>query len=288
LHHLSPENYPAITEGTNKVHGWCFTYKDIDLAMPFLDELEGVDSVPPDYKRIQTRLYPKNNDSLATAGVDDGPPMTWVYVFQDKARCQARTPSATFLPEGVWLPRDNEDGCLERVVMEEQTLLVIKNQPLLAMGSTVEAVRAFLDTHIELRADDLETELRVVSHFFPCSGGGSTTEELRSNEVGVFLPPHACSALQQALEQQEATAGGASPLVCVSALQAGSYARYTYRGPYYGLDRAWDDFDAAISSTASTFEAVEGAPFFQIFANYGENTLAADLRTDLYVRCKGV
>ena len=93
---------------------------------------------------------------------------------------------------------------------------------------------------------------------------------------------------QQALEQQEATAGGASPLVCVSALQAGSYARYTYRGPYYGLDRAWDDFDAAISSTASTFEAVEGAPFFQIFANYGENTLAADLRTDLYVRCKGV
>lgn len=105
LHHLSPENYPAITEGIGRVHGWCFTYEDIDFAMPFLDELEGVDSDPPHYIRIKTQAFLKN----ASEGSDDSPPlMTWVYVFQDLARCAHV--SATLIPEGVWLPRDKDES----------------------------------------------------------------------------------------------------------------------------------------------------------------------------------
>ena len=253
--------------------------------MPFLDELEGVDCDPPDYKRIQTQLYPKNSDSSAVGQQDGSPLMTWAYVFQDKARCRASTSSATLLPDGVWLPREHGNGSLKRVEREAQSLLVIKNQPLLDMDKTVGAVRAFLHAHLELGAEELqpeaEAEQRVVAQFPPWLLPAHT----QPNEVGVVVPPHACSALQLALEQQQQPSAGL-PTVSASALQAGSYAQYTYRGPYYGLEQAWRDFGAAICAAGSTFEAVEGAECFQIFRNYGENTPTPDLRTDLYRRVK--
>ena len=271
--------------------------------MPFLDELEGVDSDPPDYKRIQTQLYPKHSSETdkekSAAGTDPSIPlMTWVYVFQDhEGRCQQTggSSSATFIPDGVWLPRDDENGCLVRVEMETQSLIVIQNQPLVAMDSSVEAVRAFLTSSRSLQdAQEWVATLQVVTRFPALSS--SLPRDEQQNDVGVIVPPHICSTfqhllsaehqhLQPQLQQGTATASVTSP-VTLSSLPAGSYVQYIYRGPYYGLTQAWADFSASIASADSTFEAVEGAPYFHIFVNYGENTLAADLRTDLYIRVK--
>jgi gamma-glutamylcyclotransferase (GGCT)/AIG2-like uncharacterized protein YtfP len=244
LYHLTPENYPAITDGSRRVNGWCFTYEDIERAMPFLDHLEGVDSDPPDYKRVQTLAYPKSNDK----GGDKPPPIpTWVYVYQDRVRCDAGE-SATLIEDGTWLPRDNENGCLERFEFDNKSLLVIKNQPLEDLDKSINKVREFIG---------------------------------KQHEVGVVVSESFGEVLKQyfLLHPNESD-------LCLSAIDAGTFVQCVYRGPYYGLSQAWSDFVTSLLSAEHDFEVVEGARCFQIFANYGENTLAADLRTDLFIRIK--
>lgn len=273
MYHLTPENYPAITDGSRRVNGWCFTYEDIERAMPFLDHLEGVDSDPPDYKRVQTLAYPKSNDK----GGDKPPPIpTWVYVYQDRVRCDAGE-SATLIEDGTWLPRDNENGCLERFEFDNKSLLVIKNQPLEDLDKSINKVREFI------KAQGGLTEMGfVVSQFPDTSKLSVVTDDVgKQHEVGVMVSESFGEVLKQyfLLHPNESD-------LCLSAIDAGTFVQCVYRGPYYGLSQAWSDFVTSLLSAEHDFEVVEGARCFQIFANYGENTLAADLRTDLFIRIK--
>jgi hypothetical protein len=97
--------------------------------------------------------------------------------------------------------------------------------------------------------------------------------------VGVLLTGGAKKCLEHL-----SAAGEEDREVIISTLREGSYVRRIYRGPYYGLQQAWADFVTSLCSAESEFQVVEGAPCFQIFSNYGESTLAADLRTDLFIR----
>ncbi|MEF2276888.1 gamma-glutamylcyclotransferase family protein [Deinococcus sp. YIM 134068] len=94
LLHLLPEAYPAIRPGgiTDEVRGYVLTYdpSDWETALPFLDELEGVDEVPPLYTREQV------NVTLEGGGVQ----AVWVYVYADTARL-AR-PGVIPIPSGDW------------------------------------------------------------------------------------------------------------------------------------------------------------------------------------------
>jgi gamma-glutamylcyclotransferase (GGCT)/AIG2-like uncharacterized protein YtfP/DNA gyrase inhibitor GyrI len=314
LYHLSPENYPAITEGTGRVNGWCFTYENMDLAMPFLDELEGVDSEPPDYKRIQTRAFLKQNPCDT-----DDIIMTWVYVFQDRVRCHAGTLSATLIPTGLWQPRVAEEvTTINRVQLGTQHLLVIENQPLSDTSQTVALVRSFLSAHASVSAvagvQDEEKERGQVVVQFPPLVTTAAAEQL--NQVGLVLHPTvwdthgatltaALDTLTVCQNKQKQTWEGEGEgvtssvasvnnsdisisSVMMSSLAAGSYAHSTYRGPYYGLPQAWADFHSLLASpnNHTSFEVLTNAPSFQVFADYEQNTLAADLQTDLYIRVK--
>ena len=95
LFHLHPENYPAILPGDGRVQGYLLTYKDMDTAMPFLDELEGTHFDPPLYERVVTTVQPH------------GVP-AYVYIYCDKSRCSL--PTATVVESGVWKPVTSEEG----------------------------------------------------------------------------------------------------------------------------------------------------------------------------------
>ncbi len=76
---LRPEGYPALfldAAGAD-VHGWLYRYttQSWPAALPFLDELEGLDLSPPLYRRVQ--------QSVLTAA---GPRRAWVYVYARQAR----------------------------------------------------------------------------------------------------------------------------------------------------------------------------------------------------------
>ncbi len=90
LYHLEPENYPALVKGKGRVQGWLYQYSDINAALPFLDELEGLDLDPPEYERVEAIAYPKEQK-------------VWVYLFLNQARLDEKT--AYKLESGLWLPQ---------------------------------------------------------------------------------------------------------------------------------------------------------------------------------------
>ena len=94
LYHLSPENYPALVGGDNRVYGWCYTYDDIGQALKVLDRLEGLHLDPPEYERVEAVCRPSG------AAV-------WVYLYLNRARLA----SAELVRSGVWTP-ESSDGVL--------------------------------------------------------------------------------------------------------------------------------------------------------------------------------
>ena len=70
LYHLSPENYPALVKGENRVHGWRYTYDDVEVALKVLDRLEGLHLTPPEYERVQAISQP-------------GDVAVWVYLLPE-------------------------------------------------------------------------------------------------------------------------------------------------------------------------------------------------------------
>lgn len=258
------------------MYGWCFTYEDIELALPFLDELEGVDSDPPDYKRIKTQVYIGNTADCCSS--DSTPLLTWVYVFQDLARCAQA--SATLIPLGVWLPRDLENGCLEPVDVAAKTIAVIRNIPLTDLKDTVQRVRGFIEGN-----SAVELGQQVVAQFPSLAHATGEVKEVQ-NELGVVVSTDAASALMQSLQYQTLECEGV--VLRFSEVMAGSYLRCIYRGPYYGLSQAWTDFATSLCSPDSNhnLRVDATAPCFHVHTNYGDNTLAADLRTDLYIKIR--
>ncbi|MBB5361202.1 gamma-glutamylcyclotransferase [Deinococcus humi] len=75
LLHLWPEAYPAVVpgDGEEAVRGFALTYAPTDwpLALPFLDELEGVAETPPLYTREQVTLTLEGGETLPA----------WVYLY---------------------------------------------------------------------------------------------------------------------------------------------------------------------------------------------------------------
>ncbi|SMB89001.1 gamma-glutamylcyclotransferase family protein [Deinococcus hopiensis] len=101
LLHLLPEAYPGVVPGApeDTVLGEVLTYApaDWDRALPFLDELEGVNDTPPLYIREQV-----------TVGLEGGRELSaWVYVYADTARLSR--PGVRPVPEGDWRMRKERD-----------------------------------------------------------------------------------------------------------------------------------------------------------------------------------
>lgn len=94
LVHLDPELYPAAVAGgaDDRVRGHALTYtpQSWAAALPFLDDLEGVEETPPLYRRVAVRLH------LDAGGELDA----WVYLYAQEDRL-AR-PGAVPLPGGDW------------------------------------------------------------------------------------------------------------------------------------------------------------------------------------------
>ena len=94
LLHLDPEQYPAAVPGgaTDRVRGYALTYtpQGWAAALPFLDDLEGVDESPPLYRRVAVRLH------LDTGGELDA----WVYLYAQQGRLAQ--PGALPVPGGDW------------------------------------------------------------------------------------------------------------------------------------------------------------------------------------------
>ncbi len=88
LYHLSPENYPALVRGGNRVYGWRYTYDDVAAALPVLDRLEGLHLSPPEYERVEAVSQP-------------GDVAVWVYLYLNRARLA----SAELVRSGVWTPK---------------------------------------------------------------------------------------------------------------------------------------------------------------------------------------
>ncbi|MCA9835354.1 MAG: gamma-glutamylcyclotransferase [Trueperaceae bacterium] len=99
LYHLEPENYPALVRGRGKVYGWLYTYTDIERALVYLDELEGLHLNPPEYERIEVEARPSGKK-------------VWVYLFLNQERLTVDT--AFKLEGGVWLPSDAATGHLPK------------------------------------------------------------------------------------------------------------------------------------------------------------------------------
>ncbi len=94
LLHLHPEAYPAVVPGEpgDAVHGHALTYPPTDwaVALPFLDELEGVDETPPLYLRQQVLVTVPDGSSLPA----------WVYLYA--LRDRLARPGARPVPGGDW------------------------------------------------------------------------------------------------------------------------------------------------------------------------------------------
>ncbi|GGL97139.1 gamma-glutamylcyclotransferase family protein [Deinococcus aerophilus] len=94
LLHLHPEAYPAVVPGEpgDTVQGHALTYPPTDwaVALPFLDELEGVEEAPPLYLRRQVPLT-----------LEDGSPgSAWVYLYALEDRLTR--PGVWPVPGGDW------------------------------------------------------------------------------------------------------------------------------------------------------------------------------------------
>jgi gamma-glutamylcyclotransferase (GGCT)/AIG2-like uncharacterized protein YtfP len=86
LYHLGPEGYPAIIPGDGVVHGYVFTYQDMDKALMTLDQLEAVHDKSPEYTREQGIVKPMNE-------------IVWVYVYAKLERLK----TAQVVESGDWL-----------------------------------------------------------------------------------------------------------------------------------------------------------------------------------------
>ena len=85
---LRPEGYPALfwrsdvpnAQAASEVHGWLYTYTSATwpLALPFLDELEGLELSPPLYQRLQI-----------TVQTESGPRPAWTYFYARRSRQNA-------------------------------------------------------------------------------------------------------------------------------------------------------------------------------------------------------
>jgi gamma-glutamylcyclotransferase (GGCT)/AIG2-like uncharacterized protein YtfP len=93
LLHLDPELYPAAVLGEpgDVVRGYALTYTPAAwaAALPFRDDLEGVNATPPLYRRVSVRLQ-----------VGGGELEAWVYLYAQARRLTR--PGALFLPGGDW------------------------------------------------------------------------------------------------------------------------------------------------------------------------------------------
>lgn len=101
LLHLSPEGYPAAipAQPQDILHGYALTYSPSRwvAALPFLDELEGVDETPPLYSRQQVTL-------LGPTGAPTGQAnRAWIYVYARAERLEQ--PGVTPVPSGNWRDR---------------------------------------------------------------------------------------------------------------------------------------------------------------------------------------
>ncbi len=94
LLHLWPEAYPAVVagDGGETVRGFALTYAPADwpLALPFLDELEGVDETPPLYTRELVTLRLEGGETLAA----------WVYLYALAGRL--KRPGVVPVQGGDW------------------------------------------------------------------------------------------------------------------------------------------------------------------------------------------
>jgi gamma-glutamylcyclotransferase (GGCT)/AIG2-like uncharacterized protein YtfP len=88
LYHLEPENYPALIKGSGLVYGWRFTFEDIEKGLQALDELEGLQLSPPEYRRIRALSQPDHA-------------WVWVYVLNNQERLNT---SAWPVQDGIWQP----------------------------------------------------------------------------------------------------------------------------------------------------------------------------------------
>ncbi|GGR01701.1 gamma-glutamylcyclotransferase family protein [Deinococcus ruber] len=96
LYDLRPEGYPALTENSpataaqTTVEGWVLHYGEgWEMALPHLDDLEGLHLTPPLYHRQQ-----------ASAATERGPKMVWVYVYARTDRLLQ--PGAVVVLSGRW------------------------------------------------------------------------------------------------------------------------------------------------------------------------------------------
>lgn len=94
LLHLWPEAYPAVIPGSGAetVRGFALTYAPADwpLALPFLDELEGVDETPPLYTREAVTLTLEGGEKVTA----------WVYLYAVAERLTR--PGVIPVPGGDW------------------------------------------------------------------------------------------------------------------------------------------------------------------------------------------
>jgi gamma-glutamylcyclotransferase (GGCT)/AIG2-like uncharacterized protein YtfP len=95
IYHFDPENYPGVLPGEGIVHGYIFTYEDMNTALPFLDELEGTTFDPPLYNRVSVLAQPMQK-------------LVYVYIIGNRDRCFL--PTATKVESGVWKPMSCENG----------------------------------------------------------------------------------------------------------------------------------------------------------------------------------
>lgn len=77
------------------MHGYLFTYEDMEAALPFLDELEGTTFNPPLYIRVLVTTEPHGKPA-------------YVYIYGDPERCYSVT--SVKVESGVWKPMSSEDG----------------------------------------------------------------------------------------------------------------------------------------------------------------------------------
>lgn len=101
LFHLSPENYPGLTPGTeaDAVRGYTLTYTPADWAqaLSFLDRLEGLHETPALYTREQVQV--RHDDGHFSD--------TWVYVYARPERLKA--PGVQFIESGDWHEANERD-----------------------------------------------------------------------------------------------------------------------------------------------------------------------------------
>ncbi|MEZ4608136.1 MAG: gamma-glutamylcyclotransferase family protein [Deinococcales bacterium] len=94
LYHLNQQGYPAVIHSqTDKVYGYMFCYEDIDHALKYLDDLEGIYLENPEYHRITTRAYPLDKAQFQEQEV-------WLYLYADARRLEGR---AALILEGDWV-----------------------------------------------------------------------------------------------------------------------------------------------------------------------------------------